>query len=158
MNFIKTHQKTTIAIVACLILIILAMFAIYRMFYPNSSKSVYGDRTKNAPEIDQAVVERIKDNIENKGLTNSVSEKVNGPIIKFFIDTKKGTSVKDAQDLTIIITDNFSTSILQYYDIEVYITQKEDEIVNEFPMIGYHSKDAEEFTFVLNKVGATDEK
>lgn len=158
MNFIKTHQKTMIVILTCLILIILAMFAIYKMFYPNSSKSVYGERLKNAPEIDNAVVERIKQDIGNNSAVKSVDYQLNGRIIKFFIDTKENTKKEDAQALTSILTDAFSTTILQYYDITIYYTQTEKEDSTDFPMIGYHSKDAKEFTFTINKVGGSNEK
>lgn len=158
MNFIKNHQKTTIVVVVCLILIALAMVAIYRMFYPNSSKSVYGERLKDIPTVDQAVVEKVKEKIEDQSITSSVKTQIDGRIIKFIIDTKKDTAVKDSQNLTTIITDGFSLSILQNYDFEVYITQKESESAVEYPMIGYRSKDAEDFNFVVNKAGDTSEK
>lgn len=161
MNFIKTHKNALIVVLTCLVLMILALVAIYRMFYPNSSKSVYGDRTAGAPQIDSAIIEKIKNEITEKDITNSVSYRLDGVIMKFFIDTKKDTKVPDAQQLTDVILDNLALSITDFYDIQVYMTQTEKEDAVEFPMIGYHSKDAKEFTFVLNKkvdkAGDTDE-
>lgn len=158
MNFIKTHKKTVIVMVTCLILMILAIFAVYKMLYPNSNKSPYGHRLENAPAIDNAVVEKTKSNMLDKGNVNTVMYELRGPIMKFYIDTKKDTKVEDAQKLADIIIETFSNTITQFYDIEVYITQKENETASEYPVIGYHSKDAKAFSFVVNKAGDTDEK
>jgi len=147
-----------IVAVTCLILMILAIFAIYKMLYPNSNKSPYGNRMAGAPDIDNAVVERIKSSILENSNVNTVTYNQNGPILKFFIDTKTGTKKEDAQKLANIVTDTFSNTIIQFYDIQVSITQKENEETSDFPMIGYHSKDAKEFIFVINKAGDTSEK
>ena len=43
MKFIKQYKTVLILLVISLFLIILAAFAVYRMFYPSNDKSVYGD-------------------------------------------------------------------------------------------------------------------
>ena len=88
MEFIKKHKAPFIVGIVCLILLILAFFAIYRMFYPSSSKSVYGDRLENAPEIDNAVIEKIKKEILDSDLAIEVTYETKVATMKFFVDVK----------------------------------------------------------------------
>lgn len=159
MNFIKKHRTSLIVAMVCLILVILAVVAIYKMFYPNSGDDVYGPRLENAVEIDNAVLEKTKEDIKNLGTVNTVTYHLSGPTMKFFVDVKNDTTVEQVKEMPKIILDNFSKTVTTYYDIEIYFTQKEGKDAS-FPIIAYHSKSAEQFSFVINKEnkGETDEK
>ena len=128
-------------------------FAVYRMFYP-SSESVYGDRLDNAPEIDNAVIEQIKSKIIDSNLVEEVKYETNVAVMKFFISVKDSTKLADAQKLGDIILDTLSTKVTSFYDIEVYLTNENNE---QYPSIGYHSKSASSFSWT-NNVGEEDEE
>lgn len=157
MNFIKKHKAALAITFVCLILIFLASLAVYRMFYPSGDKSVYGDRLQNAPEIDNTVISQIEEEIKNTQLVNSVDYKTNVTIMKFFIDVKSDTEVEEAKQLSDIIMNKLSNKVINFFDIEIYLTQK-DGSNSSYPSIGYHSKDAEDFSWVINKVGETSEE
>lgn len=157
MEFIKKHKASFIVGIVCLILLILAFFAIYRMFYPSSSKSVYGDRLENAPEIDNAVIEKIKNEILESDLAIEVTYETKVATMKFFVDVKSDTKLDEAKQLSEIILDNLSTQVIGFYDIEIFFTEPSKE--NEsYPLIGYHSKQATEFSWVDNVIEGDDDE
>ena len=129
------------------------VIAIYRMFYP-SNESVYGDRLDNAPELDNAVIEQIKNKITDTGLIEEVKYETNVAVMKFFISVKDSTKLEDAQKLSDIILETLSTKVINFYDIEVYLTNENNE---QYPSIGYHSKSASSFSWI-NNVGEEDEE
>lgn len=149
MEFIKKHKAQFIVGVVCLILLILAFFAVYRMFYPSSSKSVYGSRLENAPEIDNAVIEKIKNEIIDSDLALEVTYETKVATMKFFIDVKSDTKLEEAKPLSQIILDSLSTKVIDFYDIELFFTVPSGENTN-YPLIGYHSKSSTEFSWVDN--------
>ena len=152
MEFIKKHKVVLVITLVCLILMFLAGFAVYRMFYPSGGKRVYGDRLKNAPEIDTAVINQIKDEMTDTGLVNNIDYITSVTTMKFFIDVKSDTKVEDAQKLTDIILEKLSTKVISFYDIAVYLTQNDGDNPL-YPASGYHSNDGEVFNWVLNKEG-----
>ena len=153
MKFMKKNKTIVIVGIICLVLFILMAFAVYRMFYP-SSGSVYGDRLDNAPEIDNAVIEQIKSKIMDSNLVEEVKYETNVAVMKFFISVKDSTKLDDAQKLGDIILDTLSTKVTSFYDIEVYLTNENNE---QYPSIGYHSKSASSFSWT-NNVGEEDEE
>ena len=157
MDFIKKHKEALLVVLICLILMVLAGFAVYRMFYPSGDKSVYGDRLQGSPVVSDEVISSIKEKIIESKLVNEVDYENKVKILKFYIDVKSKTKVTKAQDLSKIILENLSTEILTYYDIEIYLTQSEGED-KEFPMIGYHSKDASFVSWTTNKEGVSSEE
>lgn len=153
MKFMKKNKTIVIVGIICLVLFILMAFAVYRMFYP-SSGSVYGDRLDNAPEIDNAVIEQIKSKIMDSNLVEEVKYETNVAVMKFFISVKDSTKLADVQKLGDIILDTLSTKVISFYDIEVYLTNENNE---QYPSIGYHSKSASSFSWT-NNVGEEDEE
>ena len=153
MKFMKKNKTIVIVGIICLVLFILMAFAVYRMFYP-SNRSVYGDRLDNAPEIDNAVIEQIKSKIMDSNLVEEVKYETNVAVMKFFISVKDSTKLDDAQKLGDIILDTLSTKVTSFYDIEVYLTNENNE---QYPSIGYHSKSASSFSWT-NNVGEEDEE
>ena len=153
MKFMKKNKTILIVGVICLIVFLLMAFAIYHMFYP-SSESVYGDRLDNAPEIDNAVIERIKDKIMDTNLVDKVDYVTSVATMKFFISVKDDTKITDAQKLSEIILNTLSDKVIKFYDIEINLTNEKNE---QYPVVGYHSKNASTFSWVDN-VGEEDEK
>ena len=151
MEFIKRHKTSLIIAVVCLILIILACFAVYRMFYPSNSKSVYGDRLENAPAIDNNVIEQIKSSINGSGLVTDVKYKKKVATMRFFIYVKSDTDLDDAKELSDVILNSLSEEVITFYDIEILLTDPEGAN-KAYPAIGYHSKSADEFSWSSNVV------
>ena len=128
-------------------------FTVYRMFYP-SSGSIYGDRLDNAPEIDNAVIEQIKNKMMDTNLVEEVKYETKVATMKFFVTVKDNTKLKDAQKLDKIVLDTLSTKITNFYDIQISLINESND---DYPSIGYHSKSASSFSWIDN-VGEEDEE
>ena len=147
MKFIKEHMTAIIVSIVCLILAILVFVAIYSMFNPSNSKDIYGSRLDNEVVVTDTDVENVKTKLNESGIVNTITYNKNVRIIKFIINVKDDTKIEESYKLGDIILENFSKEILTYYDVEVYVTSNTDS----YPMIGYHSKNADTFTWTVNR-------
>ena len=150
MKFIKKHLTAIIVTIICLVLLVLAAFAVYRMFYPSSDKSVYGSRVDDAPEITNEVISDIKTKVLDSKIVNTIEYNTSVKTMKFYIDVKDDTKITKAQDLSDIVIENLSEDIIKFYDISIYLTQKTG-VMLEYPAIGYHAKESDKFNWVINK-------
>ena len=157
MKFIKKHITAIIVIFICLLLMIFAAFAVYRMFYPSNNKSVYGKRLDEAPEIKNELISEIKNEISEFESVNSISYSKVAVTMKFFVDVKENVKIADAKKIGDSILSKLDSAITGFYDVEIYLTQKEGEF-EEYPAIGHHSKSSEQISWVLNKDGESNEK
>ncbi len=154
MKFIKKHKTVLIICLISFCLIFLSCFAVYRMFYPNSENN----RLSNAPEVDDKVIEQIKNIIMDSKLVTEVKYEKKIATMKFFIEVNQDVKLDEAKTLSTIILDNLSTKLLDFYDIEIFLTNSDKEN-KTYPAIGYRSKTAEEFSWVANSsTGEDDEK
>lgn len=150
MKFIKKYKTALIIAFVCILLMVLAFFAVYRMFYPSNDKSVYGNRLDNAPIISDEVISKIKEDLLKTELIESFEYKTSVKTMKFYIDVKSTTKVDKAKNLSETIIANLTDDITNFYDISIYLTQKNGENV-EYPAIGYHAKGEKTFNWVVNK-------
>lgn len=157
MKFIKKHLTAIIVVLVCLILLILAGFAVYRMFYPSNDKSVYGDRLNNAPDVTDETINKIKEELNATDLVNSVTYKQSVTTLKFFIDVKEDVKIAKAKELGDIVIKGLETKVVEFYDVAVYLTQNSGEM-KEYPAIGQHAKASKEFNWVVNKEVSSSEE
>lgn len=147
MKFIKEHKLGIIIGVVCLVLMAVLFITVYSMFNPSNSKSIYGSRLDEEVVISESEVETVKSKLNESGIINSITYNKNVRIVKFIINVKDDVKVEDAQKNCNLILESFSKEILEYYDIEVYVTSNSDG----YPMIGYRSKIADTFTWTINR-------
>lgn len=147
MKFIKEHKTGIIVGVVCLILAILVFVAVYSMFNPSNSKGIYGSRLDNEVVVSDSDIENIKTKLNETSIVNTITYNKNVRIIKFIINVKDDTKIEESYKLGNLILENFSKEILNYYDVEVYVTSNTDN----YPIIGYCSKNADTFTWTLNR-------
>lgn len=150
MNFIKKNKFTIIAIIIFIALVILGV-EVKNLLVPDSGKAVYGDRLE---EIDN---HKISDNLfkdiseklkENETVLN-VSNKVHGKIINLMITVSPEVSVLDAKNLANSTISLFDDE-LSYYSLQVYVL-KDDETLNNFPIIGYKGVESLELVFTKDR-------
>ncbi len=146
MKKIKEHKLAISIFVVCVILFILAFIAIYSMFNPSNSKSVYGSRLDGEVNIETNTIDEIKSKISASNLVSEVTYNKNVRILKFIITTSS-TDEAGLQKLSSVITDNLSKEAKDYYDIEIYVNGDSSFL----PMIGYKSKSANNFTWTVNR-------
>lgn len=147
MKFIKKHITAIIISIICIILMILVFIAVYSMFNPSNSKDIYGSRLDNEVIVSESVISSIETKLKETSIVDSVTYNKKVRIMKFIIDVKDDTKVEESYKLGNTILENLSEEILAYYDIEIYITSNTEK----YPMIGYKSKNAETFSWTLNR-------
>lgn len=147
MKFIKEHKMGIIIGAICLILMVVLFLTVYSMFNPSNSKDIYGSRLDGEVTVSDSDVETVKSKLNESGIINSITYNKNVRIIKFIINVKDDTKVEDAQKVCNTILETFSKEILEYYDVEVYVTSNLDS----YPIIGYSSKNADTFTWTVNR-------
>ncbi len=138
----KDHKVAIITSVIIICLLLLSILAVYTMFNPKGSKSRQID-----VEVSEEVINSIISEITSSSFVSSAKFEKNETILKFFIDVKSDSKESDIKALSNIIIDKLKKEVTTSYDIEIYVNGD----LEICPMIGYHSKKALEFTWVLNK-------
>lgn len=140
MNFIKNHKIAVIVITLCLILIVLALISISKMMLPSSS-DINGNRLANEIYIDSDSIEKILNKLKSDDDVIDATYNKNIRILKFFITFESNTKLEDAKKTSDIILSNLSNEILDYYDVEVFLSSE------SFTAIGQCFKGSKTFYF-----------
>lgn len=142
-------------IVAILFIVVVVM-CVKILFYP-SGKGIYGNRLdgiENYP-INSEKIEEVKSTILESDDCKNISYQLQGKIMKFFIQVSDETGTTSAQRLGDNIIDSFSETELGYYDVSIYITGSAES--EQYPMIGYKSRNKTSISWTVNK-GEKDEE
>ena len=152
-KFIKNHKSLSIAIGIFILLFLVFFIVIF--VAPLFKTNNYGDRLDDIEKykVTNSMIDKVKDKtMENEGV-DKVSYHKEGRILNFIITLDEEKDLDTVKGYANSITDNLNSKIKKYYDIEVFIdTKKESDI---YPVIGYHSKGEEEFTW--SNVGESSE-
>ena len=151
MHFVKQHKYWFIAVGIILLLMIISFIAIKDSLFPNSSKSVYGNRLDgiNDVRIDNDRFDKLKQTLNANEKVESTSIYLKGKIIDVIIDVKKDVDHVSSKALAETIMTEFSDAEKAYYDFQVYIACKDDE--NDlYPIIGYKHRTSNNFVWTNN--------
>ena len=152
-TFIKNHKKT--CIVGGIFLLLLLIFFIVFFIVPLFKTNNYGDRLEGIEDypVTKSAVNKVTDALEENENVDDVRYNNEGRILNFIVTINKDMALEDAKSLANVVSDNLNKKTKKYYDIEVFLTTKEDSDI--YPVIGYHAKGAKEFSF--SNVGDTSE-
>lgn len=144
-KFIKTHKNLCAAL--GIFIVIFLIFFIIVFIAPLFKTNKYGDRLDGIDKykITDSMISDVKTSVKENDNVDKVSYHKEGKILNFVITLSSDVDMEEAKKYANSITDTLSDKIKKYYDIEVFIDTKEDSDV--YPIIGYHSKGDEEFTW-----------
>lgn len=144
------------SIVAILFVVVTIMSV--KILFSSNGDDVYGNRLEGIENhvISDEKIEEIKAKLLETKDCESVSYSLKGKIMKFFIKVSSETGTTSAQRLGDNIVDSFSETELNFYDISFYITSVEEN--EQYPMLGYKSKNEAAISWTVNKGEVTDEK
>lgn len=144
---LKNNQYTLIGIIAFVILII-AGFMLYRFLFPNIGSPVYGNRLDGIEEVKITATEltKLESTLKENKIVKNVSTNIKGKIFNVIITVADGTKATDAKNLTSIIVDGIEQKQKEYYDIQVFL-KNENEEANGYPIIGYLNKELKTFSY-----------
>lgn len=147
MSFIRKNKFVIIAIGIFLILVVL-VFQIATMFFPEEGTALYGDRLDGIEEVElsNSKLTKIESNLKSDGAVKEADVSVVGKIVEVIITVQDDTSVDTAKALNTKVLDSLSNKEKKFYDIQIFV--KKDSEATDFPIIGYkhHAKDTFSWT------------
>ncbi len=147
MSFIRKNKFVIIAIGVFLILVVL-VFQIATMFFPEEGTALYGDRLDGIEEVElsNSKLTKIESNLKSDGAVKEAEVSVAGKIVEVIITVQDDTSVDTAKALNTKVLDSLSDKEKKFYDIQIFV--KKDSEATDFPIIGYkhHAKDTFSWT------------
>lgn len=147
MSFIRKNKFVIIAIGVFLILVVL-VFQIATMFFPEEGTALYGDRLDGIEEVElsNSKLTKIESNLKSDGAVKEADVSVVGKIVEVIITVQDDTSVDTAKALNTKVLDSLSNKEKKFYDIQIFV--KKDSEATDFPIIGYkhHAKDTFSWT------------
>ena len=101
MKFIKKHKYTFIIAGVFIVLFIFAFIGLKNLLYPDSGKDKYGDRLDGIEEhpIKNEDIESVKSKVKESKKVNDITYSLEGRLMKFAIDVKKGTDKESIESL-----------------------------------------------------------
>lgn len=158
MNFIKNHKILVFVISLLIVLMIIISLWIMSATSSVDPNSKYGNRLAGIEkvEIADSRLQTVKEKILNDKNTNQTTYKIDGRIIKFFIEFKPETDELTIESLLNLILENFTDDEKKFYDFEVFITNEEEK-AELYPMIAYKHRNNVTFT-ITKKAGEKNEE
>ena len=149
MNFIKKNKFTIIAILLFIGLVLVGV-KVKNLLVPDEGKAAYGDRLNEieGKKVSDTIFKTINDKLKENEKVLEVSHQLHGKIINILITVSDDLSVNDGKKIANSVVSMFEDDELSLYTLQVYVL-KEDEKLNNFPIIGY--KDPETDTLIFTK-------
>lgn len=152
MNFIKKHTIESIALIVFLLLIVVGG-GIFLSMWNQGTGTKYGSRLEGIKKvkIDSNDLSKIENKLKESDLVAKTTSDIEGRIINILITVNTGTDANAAKELAnTILDDNFSKDELAFYDIQVYLLEKDAGEGTVYPKIGYKSKNSNGFVWSNN--------
>lgn len=149
-EFMKKKSMWVIGILVAILFIAVVVVAVNIIFYPSGS-GLYGDRLDGIENyaISDEKIEEVKSIASENKECKNISYTLQGKIMKFFIEVSSDTGITSAQRIGDNIIDGFSETELGYYDVAIYVTSTEKS--EQYPMMGYKSKNESAISWTINK-------
>lgn len=147
-KLVKKHKRVSI-VVGIILIIIILFFLLKGWFFPDFSKSLYGDRLdgiENVPIEDKQVTE-IEDKIKENDFVESVDYRLQGRLVNVEVEVSKDADKTKVKELANVLLDTFTTEQKEYYDLQIFISSSDYEI----NYIGYKHKTSEAFVWSNNE-------
>ena len=155
-KFIKRHRYTCILLLIFILLVVLGLKA-KNILIPDEGKATYGERLKDIDKhpIDKDVYKKVEEEYAKNKNVKKVTYHLQGKTLNYFITVDDKVSIKDAKAIGEKLLEYFSDDIKEYYSIQVYLI-KEDEKLNNFPIIGMKHPEAKTISWTKDREIVTE--
>lgn len=156
MKFIKKNKFTIIVIVAFVLMVFIGAKAV-EIFFPNEGKAIYGNRLDGIEKvkIKDSQIEQALGQLKENAMVVESSQVTHGKLVTFIVTVTDETSPANAKTLAGVVLSSFDEKQIAYYDFQV-IVQKNNEALNDFPIIGYKHHAQIEFSWTKDRVVTTE--
>lgn len=141
-------NKFTFVVLAIFVIMFIFGTVFYSMIMPSNGRPQYGNRLDGIEKValskdDQS---KIVNALEKEKSVLSAKIDIKGRIINVIIEVGEKTKVSDAEDLSSIITKNLTEAQTGYFDVQMFVTNK-DKDSKGYPFIGYKGSTSKKFKF-----------
>ncbi len=144
----KKYKYTTISIILFFILIVVAYFS-YNLLFGARGIPQYGNRLDGIEEVkpskdsfDNSIAEIKK----NYNFVTDAEVYLSGRTINYVVTVSAKTSASKAKEMIKKVTSTYKKEQIQYFDFQVFV-KNEDSEAKGYPIIGYKSKRASDFSY-----------
>ncbi len=157
MKFIKNNKYTIIVIIVFLALVV-SFVEIKNILVPDEGKAVYGNRLDGIEKhpLKTSDLEAIATSIKEQEKVSEASCNLHGKIINITITVQDDVSVNDAKTIATNTISLFTKDDLSFYSLQVFV-KKENQDLNNFPIIGYKDAGSEEMLFTKDREITTED-
>ena len=153
--------KDNVFTIFVIVISIIGMFVLSYMkkvYWDNNNQAAYGERIEDVKNhvIDDGMIKKIEENIEDLEGVSSVKYDLEGRIINLTITVENSVTVKNAKKLDSSILNNFDEDQLSYYSIQIYFV-KDDSSFDDFPIMGYKHYSSNDVSWTKDREAASDE-
>lgn len=149
MNFIKRNKGTIIAIAVFIVLVII-LFQLKNIFFPNTGKAIYGNRLDGIDkvEISDSTYKEVENKLKGEAISN-VSTSISGKLVKIFITVNDDVTIDTAKSYGGKVLEPFTNEQKKFYDFQIYISKNTES--KEFPIIGYKHHNNDNISWTKNR-------
>ena len=150
-KFLKRNRSTIILLFVFILFVAFGVI-VKDIFVPDDGKATYGERLKNIEKhpITDEVYIKIDDALTKNSSVTKVTHRVQGKTLNYYITFTDKTSVKDAKTVGESMLKEFDEDTLSYYSLQIYLI-KEDEKLNNFPIMGMKHPDAKTISWTKDR-------
>lgn len=155
-KFLKRNRYTCILVFIFILFVVLGL-KVKDILVPDEGKAAYGDRLKNINKhpVSDSTYSKIDEALKKNSGVVKVSHRLQGKTINYFITVGEKVSIKDAKALGEEVIKGFDDDTLGYYSIQISLL-KEDEDLNNFPIMGMKHPDSKEISWTKDREIVTE--
>ena len=155
-KFLKRNRYTCILVFIFILFVILGL-KVKDILIPDEGKATYGDRLKGIEKhpISNELYNKIDEELKKNSKVIKVEHHLQGKTLNYFITFDKDVSVKDAKAVGDSLLKYFDEDLVGYYSIQVSLL-KEDEKLNNFPIMGMKHPDSKEISWTKDREIVTE--
>lgn len=156
MTFIRKHKFAIVVSIIFIIVLLAIIFSLIRILSEDENDK-YGKRIAGIEnvKITDSRIDNVKGKILDDQNINKITFRLDGKLVKFFIEVKKDAVELNVESILNIIIDKFTEEEKSFYDFEVFITCEEKQKL--YPMIAYKHRNNQVFT-ITKKEGSNNEE
>lgn len=142
-DFYRNNRVYSILMLISTICIVSIITGVILYFLGQTNKDKYGNRLEGIENVEFKTesINTIKDSFLTNELVDSVDIEVKGKLIYVSIILKSGKH-SDSESLVQSSLELFSDEVKSFYDIQFIVDNKDKEVTDNFPVMGYMSAGA----------------
>lgn len=157
MKYIKKNKLTVFIIVIFVFVVMIGAY-LYNVLFGGENRGAYGNRLDGIEEVEitKEQYDNIKNKLkENKSVTNVTTE-LKGKIVNIIMTVADDVTKDVAKKIAVTSIEELDDEQLKFYDIQIFV-KKENEKLNDFPIIGYKQNGKDGFSWTKDRQVTTDE-